>query len=234
MDKRGISHVEIILAFVIFVAVVGFALYFFNPGDSTRLVETSLEYAFREISQNTSIPIETFSVVIDSAAIVGDNISLNFSGIDGNVRVEEYNGTVLNSSHVGDLVHVQAADWSAIELIFVMFGEEFYETPSLIENHNETYYEIGSSNMKDVLSEERFRSLVDAYDHDYFALKGEDHFNLADRANFGFSLEFDDGSSIDAQKDILSGLDVFVEAQRIEVLREDGDIVFSDLVVKVW
>ncbi|MBU0760645.1 MAG: hypothetical protein KJ600_04640 [Nanoarchaeota archaeon] len=234
--KKGVSHVEIILAFVIFIAAVGFALYFFNPGDSDRLVGTSLTYAFREIKQNASVGVETFSVVIDDVAVVtggSDTIAMNFPGVEGKTRVETYDGEVLNSSHVADIVNVNTDNWNGIDFLFVKFGEEFVETAGLSGTENATYYEIGSSNLKEVISEKRILNLKDAYDADYYSLRGEDNFNLPDRVNFGFSLVFDDGS-IEAEREIPASLEVFSDTERVEVLRDGGEIVFADLMVKLW
>src|SRR3989344_2949597 len=98
MNKKGMSHVEIILSFVIFITAVGFALYFFNPGDSDRLVESSLTYAFTEISENTSLEIKIFTVLIKHDNPINENsIAFNFSGIGEETRVETYEGVLLNS-----------------------------------------------------------------------------------------------------------------------------------------
>jgi len=69
--KRGISHIEMILSFVIFVSAVGLALYFFSPTDSSRLVESTLGYSLREIGQNTSVTLEGVSIGINHSASPG-------------------------------------------------------------------------------------------------------------------------------------------------------------------
>ena len=234
MEKRGISHVEVILSFVLFIVAVGAALYFFNPGSGSRLIESSLTYAFREISQNTSTKIETFSVVLNNDEITGNVIAINFSGIEGKTRVETYDGTVLESNNDGKLVHVSAASFVNIDFIFVKFGEEFDESTISGGAYNESYYAIGSSNIKEVISEKKFLELNESYYEDYAGLKGERKFNLPPRINFGFSLIFAESDLIAAEKNIPAGLEVYSETQRVEVLRKDGGVNFADLTVKVW
>jgi len=98
-NKRGISHIEVILSFVIFVGFLTFALFFFNPLDSSRVLDSSLFYAFDEISDNVSIKLESYSVTINNTVsdlVVGINIE-NPDSL--NVRVETYGGENLSSDY---------------------------------------------------------------------------------------------------------------------------------------
>jgi hypothetical protein len=235
--KRGISHVEVVMSFMIFIVAVGFALYFFNPGDSDRLVESSLTYAFREIYKNASVGVETFSVKINASEIPAgtDVIALNIPGVKGNAVVENYDGEIFESMKQGDLVFVKSeVGWASEEFIFVRFSEDFVNgvvSPAVL---NEGYYELGSSNFKEVVSEKKFLLLNETYYSDYLALKGKGNFNLPERVNFGFSLVFDEADSINSEVEIPSGFEVFSDTERIEVVRADGKIAFADLLVKVW
>lgn len=234
MQKRGISHVEVIISFVLFVTAIGFGLYFFNTGDSTRLVDSVMAYSFREIEQNTTSQVEIFSVKINKNLVSSGAIGMNFDGVDGNVRAQNYDGDSLNSFRAGNLVYVASQSWANNDFIYVIFSDEFENGASLSGESNPALYEIGSSEVKKVISEKKFIELKKAYDLDYTGLKDQDNFNIPKRADFGFSIVFDDGRKISAEKEIPSGFDVFSENKRVEVLREDGSIVFADLVVKVW
>src|SRR3989338_3122764 len=66
MERRGISHIEVILSFILFVSAIGVALYFFSPFDSARLVKSSQEYAYREIVKNSSTNVEVYSVQVNN------------------------------------------------------------------------------------------------------------------------------------------------------------------------
>jgi hypothetical protein len=236
-QKKGISHIEVILAFLLFITAVGFGLYFFNASNNSGLVDTTLIYAFREIEQNTSTTIEVFSVKVNGSLILTDSLALNFSGIAGNSSVESYDGGILDSSRGGtndEIVYVSSPNWAGEDVLFVVFSEEFQDDGVLASEHNESYYKIGSSEIRDVISERKFRILNESYYADYRALKGRDGFNLPDRADFGFTLRFDDGGVIVSEKDIPDGFEVFSETKRVEVLEEDGSRSFADLIVKVW
>lgn len=238
MKKRGISHIEVIMSFVIFIVAVGFGLFFFNTGDSTRLVDVTLEYAFREINQNTSIELEVFSVNVSAGVFDNLVVAMNFSGIEGNVSVETYDGSILPSKRGGfdrELVFVQSTNWDSEDFLFVKFSEEFQEDDSVGEvTHNQSWYRVGSSEKRDLISEKDILLLNESYYSDYRALKGREGFNLPDRADFGFSLVFDNGDEITAEEPIPDNFEVFSERNRVEVLRTDGSTEFADLVVKVW
>lgn len=233
MDKRGIRHVEIILSFVIFAGAVGFALWFFNPGDSSRKIDVSLEYGFREITQNTSVNLEVYSVKINNDTLVNSavgTIAVNISG-EGESLARSFNGLVLDSKRNGDFVDINSPiGWSDIGFIFVEFSEDFEQGSVSSGTYNQSYYEIASHELKDVISEKRFLELKKNYFEGYSALRED--FNI--HSNFGFALEFSN-SSIIAEKQVPEGLEVFSERRRVEVLRnESGGTEFADLVVKVW
>ena len=75
--KKGISHIEIILAFVLFIGFVGFALFFFRPTDTSRLVDTSLIYTFDEIEKKAGVEVGEYVVKI-SDDIPEENINPSF------------------------------------------------------------------------------------------------------------------------------------------------------------
>ncbi|MBU0976833.1 MAG: hypothetical protein KKD18_00270, partial [Nanoarchaeota archaeon] len=118
---------------------------------------------------------------------------------------------------------------------FVRFNEEFGEDQAVGEVvHNASWYRLGSSEKRAMISAKKFKLLNYSYYADYRDLKSQENFNLPDRADFGFSLMFDNGDGIVAENTIPADFEVFSDSKRVEVLREDGSTVFADLVVKVW
>lgn len=245
MKKRGMSHIEIVLSFILFVTTVGFALYFFSPLNSSRLIESSLDYSFREISKNVTVGLETFSVMINNQTISEAENSASSPSINPleimipdvepgwESRVRVYNGGYLDSRRMGDSVHILSPyGWGNINLIIVEFNEEFSPDTVNPGQYHDSYFEISSSNFREVVSEKRFLDLNESYYADYIELKKS--FNLPSRVNFGFSLVFNNGDLISAQREIPSSLEVFSESRRLYVLRKDGELSYADIVVWVW
>jgi len=247
MKKSGISHVEIILSFIIFVTAIGFALFFFSPSNSERLVESSLNYGFREITNNVSVEVSTYSVVVDNSGdqITGSDLAIFIDGANENSnmvsRVESLDGDILPSV-VGfgaaplsrDTVYVSKSGWTSGDFIYVRLSEDFEDTgfTGNLPGVNEDFYEIASANTEELVSEKRIEELSVLYSFDYIALK--EHFNLPGRVNFGFSLTFAEDDLIESEREIPVGLEVFSEIERKEVLRKNGEIQFGDLAIWVW
>lgn len=235
LNKRGMKHVEVILSFLIFIVAVGFALYFFSPFSNDRVVNSYLDYTFREIDGNTSVRVDTFSISVNSGASPPNTIAINLSDVNQSLHswAKEYGGNPLYSSREvgGDLVYVESPlGWNGIDFILVRFSEEFTETTGMFAEHEESYYDIASYDTDELMSEKKLLDLNKSYYEDYQSLK--DSFNIVG-ANFGFSLVFANDVII-SEKPIPEGLDVFSESKRIEVLRKNGEIVFADFSVKVW
>jgi hypothetical protein len=62
----------------------------------------------------------------------------------------------------------------------------------------------------------------------------KEDFNLPSRIDFAFSLNFDDGTELTADRNIPSGIEVLAENERVEVLRLDGSSEFAEFSLKVW
>ncbi len=97
MEQRGASHVELILSFVLFISAVGFALYYLSPTESSRLIDSSMEYTFREILKYTQVQVDSYDVAVVrgsalSQSIGAVNLEKFFLGSQlpgSNVRVDD-------------------------------------------------------------------------------------------------------------------------------------------------
>ncbi len=231
--KRGSSHIEIILAFILFAGFIGFSLYFFSPTNTRRLVDTNLIYAFDEIRKNASVDVDFYSIKINSdTPPTPDKIKIDLGNIEENKKsyVEDIDGGKLDSYKAGQYVNIDRRDRG---FVYLLLSEDIAPDEAIDGIFNSKYYTIASSNTKYILSEKRMEDLNKTYYSDYLNLKKE-RFNLPDRVNFGDELKFNDGTFIKMEKQIPEGLDVYSNSKRIEVIRKNNKIEFADLVVKVW
>lgn len=237
MKKRGSHHVEVILSFIIFLGAVGFALWFFSPDGGVRRADSSMEYVFREVNRNASIDLISYSVKINPTWVSGltpEIIGFEVNGIDsemfGRARTED--GSVLGINREGDEFYVKNFDWDGTSLIYLDFSK-FFSDDNLIDSSVgvvEDYYDLGSKEKSEVLEESKIHDLQSRYFSNYSLLRED--FNVY--VDFGFNIVFDDGERIDVEKQIPQGLDVFSETRRVKVLRENGNVEFADMIVKVW
>ena len=242
LNKGGISHIEVMLSFLIFIGFVIFALYFFSPIQTSRLVESSLSYAFREVKINVSVELESYSVSLNLTSVIVDTIAVNLSNslVNANVRAENYLETVVPSmrdSNNPNIIYFEWADTnygSGKGFVIIKLSEDFEPYSGTVNSTavDEDLYGIASSNTVKLISEKRILALKDLYIGDYVSLK--ERFNLPGRVGFGFGLVFDENDKIEAQEEVPKGVEVFSDSERVEVLRTNGNIEFADLIVEIW
>ena len=234
-NKRGLGHIEAILAFVLFIGFLIFAFYFFSPfSGGNRLLDSSIDYAFREININTSIDMESYSVVINNdvnltGSIAG--IQINTGVSNARVKVEDSQGNEVSSGFSEGIVYFEKPENN---FTIIRFSEDFIdggeESGTILTEEN---YSISSSERKKLVSEKKFLELNSSYYGNYLELKK--YFNLPNRVDFGFILEFSASDRIVAERPIPENLEVISNRERVEVIRnENGDIVFADLIIMVW
>ena len=96
--KRGLSHIEVMISFVLFLSFVGFILFFFNPFTNSRLADSSLSYLENKFANDFSAELRQISIKISD--YYGDEeIPILIPDIPSemNVRVESKEGRVLPS-----------------------------------------------------------------------------------------------------------------------------------------
>ena len=227
--KKGMQHVEFIISFVIFVGFLVLAFYFFSPVRGDRIVESTLFYTSDEIAENVSVNINLFSITVKD--VEEDLIAIPFPEQSGlNARVEDVNGNIIDSGFDNTNVHV---DITGVDFLIVGFSEDF-EPGSLNGGMVLTEgYTISSSEIREVYSEKRLRALQSFYEGEGGYEESKEEFNLPARGNFGFVLEIGE-DKISAERNIPEGLEVFSQNDRVEVLRENGEVDFGEFRVLIW
>lgn len=229
MKKRGIGHIEAILSFVLFVGFLVFAFFFFSPFSGNRVLDSSLVYTFNEITDNVSVEIESYSVVLDGLSADLSIVRIpSPSNLEG-VSVQDSSGTVLNSGFSSGEV---TFDRSGNDFVVLIFSEDLVSGDlsggDLLGREN---YSVSSSEIKDIYSESRILALNQSYHADYLALKQE--FNIPNRVDFSFLVDLDD-YVIRSEREIPESLEVISDQERVEIMRLNGKVNFVDLFVRVW
>jgi hypothetical protein len=242
LKKRGFSHIESIISFVLFIGFLIFAFIFLNPFQSNRTLDTSLNYAQREILKLTESEVEIYSVIIDRVSVgdMGLEIDRILNNVNSNVYMKD--GSLIPSAiDSSDPKIIYFYHDGAKDFFNVMFSDIFLSDPYAPPNPtmlSSGEYNIASSEIKKIISERKLDDLVDAYNTDYDNLKSA--MNFPKRVDFGFTIIFGNSDTITAEKNIPENIEVVSEEDRVEVVRKhttpelDGEIVFADLIVKVW
>lgn len=241
MKKAGAGHIEVIISLILFVGFILLAFYFFSPIDTSRTLKSSLTYAFRELSANFSTSLESYSIRINTDDPQPEIIGVTLAQSSAKkIRVENYLGDVLPSYHQGNNIYFnRMRSGTLYDFAIVRLNEDFVEPQSLdptsLPAINNATYSVSSSESRTVLSEKRIRELASSYSSSqskYNSLKTD--FNLPNRVDFSFNVQFSPGDEVDAQIPIQENLEVFSDRQKVEVIRQSGESAFAYLTIKVW
>lgn len=233
MQKKGIQHVEIILAFVLFISITSIAFYYFSPFDRTENFENTLKWTYENLIKNTSVSVEKYSVVIDSSKVKGDSVGVWINKPIGNfmkIRVSNPSGEVLNSRienyEIGEIIF----DWSSEsgKIIYVYLSEDFDESGlSPVSSEKEDAGMVSSLYESKIISEKRFRALLNRYNADYQSLKEE--LNIPRGKEFGFEI-----GEIKTENKIPQNNNVIINNEKVEFLHNEGNVDYENMKIIIW
>lgn len=237
MNKRGFEHIEIVIGFILFIIFLMFGLYFFNPLNNTRVLDSSLSYAITEIQDNTTSTLEIYGVSFNpSVGNEQQKISFPLTPLSNDwtgIRVEDNRGKLLRARYSNADARVYVDRYES-PFVLVKFGrfQSLGQDPGDVSPLTEDQLRRASSDSKEIVSEQLFSKLVERYNADYAGLKRD--FNLPGRIDFAFSLAFSEGEVLKPVYTLPDAAQVFSDSRRIEVIKTDGTIAFADLVVLTW
>jgi len=232
MNKKGLSHIEFVVSFVIFIGFIVFAFVFFNPLQSQRTLKSTMDYAWIEVSEEGRERVETYSVSI-YPLFDPSLMRINIPGVPlyYNASVEDEIGNTI-STHRGN---------SGV-VYFNRSGGDFFRIKysSAIDNGapilgttaiGNSQYAISSSEIRDLYFEKLLLELNQSYYLNYLGLKQE--LNLPNRMEFGFVVTLNN-KQISAVNQIPEGIEVLSKNDRVEIIRISGQREYADLRVIVW
>lgn len=231
MDKGGLGHVEVVLSVVLFIGFVFSAFFFFNPLDTEKTLESSIDYALSGVQREISSELVIYSIIIEDENIIDPvSIPLSSPGSTYKVRVEDDQGEKLPAFYSSGKITIDTRKEKFLLVKFSeFFDEDFINEPG--NTLNPTQYSISSSFNKMVWGEKRIKQLVKDYEEDYNLLR--DRINLP--SNVDFAVYFKNpGESVNAIREIPEGIEVFGINERNEIILSDGSSEFSELRVLTW
>lgn len=228
-DKRGISHIEIMISFVIFLGFLIFLLTFLNPFHSKLpnsligWVESEMVEEMEETSYSISI---TLIKDIESNCFRLEDIP-HFKECE--VVVRDESNSILKAENYGGVLTIEKS------------GEFYmaYCSDILSENRGLSGcvslfledYELGVLNEKKVLSREKIQKLVDDYYKNYELTK--DRFNIPSTMDYAFILT-ESSNRYEAVKEQKKTSDQIAKTIKVEVLNEDATVEQGSLTIMIW
>ena len=237
MHKKGASSLEFILAFVLFASFTVAVLYFFNPVKTLKNMDYSRDYTLNKIIENTSVDLDSYSIIIDQSALSPIIIEIPGMGNEKHVGAVNYGGVMVDAKRKS--IDEFCVDISNIDIInnkkfaTLYFSEDIAESTGLscIQDLDKSKYNIASSLTDKVISESRFLLLNNSYP-DYSALKTQ--LGIPADVDFSFSLILGEIKIVAGGPPEEITREIFSETVRKEVLGTDGIPQFGELTVSVW
>lgn len=240
MNKKAVAHVEVIVSFVLFVGFLIFALYFFNPLDTTRVLDSTLYYATDSIVSNLSSQAYIYGISIQRpnphmvVSLPLDVLDLPSPRPSG-LRVENESGQQLRIQVVNGNLFIERKSSAFLKVIsgdFITEQTDGLDGQGAAGTLQPSGYSISSSDIRPVHSEMKALQLKQFYESNYMTLKTQ--FNLPRRTDFAFSLNRDGTVIVNATQPVPEQVEVFSQNKRIEFISAEGEVVFIDLLVRVW
>lgn len=234
MHKRGLSHIEFVVSFVIFIGFLVFAFVFFNPLQSQRTLKSTMDYAWLEVSQEGRESMESYSVSIGNLNPLGLKIVIDDVPLEYNASVEDLGGNILLTHRDSNGIVYFTRNSINDRFFKIRYASSFEDTGPAINGAGDLQgqYGISSSEVKDIYFEKSFLELNSSYYSDYIELKED--LNLPNRMEFGFIITFDNSRQIRAMRDVPEGIEVLSKNDRVEIIRENGMHEFAEVTVLVW
>ena len=239
MDKRGVSHIEIIMSFIIFIGFVLFAFYILDPSKDLEILDSSAVYSISEIKERSMTQLQIFSIVFDvslltESAIVELDSSIN---VNEGVQVYNYKGDLLSSRTEDSKIYFdpsQINTKSSKGFAIIKIGKGLKAKNNYVGagSFNENSYTIASSDTINLISESKLKEFEKKFDEDYLALKEE--IGLPKNVDLGFSLIIDNTEKIRKGSDAPSNKQVISKTEILDVLTDSGEIKKGRLVIRVW
>jgi hypothetical protein len=243
MKKRGISHIEMIMAFILFISAVAFVFIFLNPFTTNNPTLAVEKYSLNKLTDLIKTNATTYFLIITkdldvqniiNSKIITVSLGFRLSPLM-RVRIENYSGSILPSgiSTDGNYIYL---NWSRENgrIILLSLSEDFTTFDPALSNPlalNEEYYQISSSVFSESISERKAASIIEEYTISYSALK--ESLTIPSQADFGFKLSLPYKVYV-ANKTIPENIEVKSRNRIASVVGLDGNKTIGSLEISIW
>jgi hypothetical protein len=263
MKTRGMGHVEVILAFVLFVSAVVFILQFIDIKNDTNAGEATLAFVSRLIKTEAETSITRYSIILNKTELgkQGEPLTVTILlpeaipegyGLRAEAVVAGQPLKLASKKHETDKSKVIVErDKKETQVLRLIIGPEInvLEASNLgTPANNPNLYTLSLLPETKIFAETKLQTMQESYMRDYQAFKKAR--GIGERTNLQFEVRWKNPEIIvpnpetqilepkqdfiKAQRAIHSRVDVTANTQRLELLLKDGQLVFADVTIQTW
>ncbi len=232
-NKKAISHVEVIVSFIIFISFVIFLLVMLNPLKVSKSNTNNIDLTETKIIENISTAFTAVSLKVNLEANPADGSNACFSidkpeNIKGNIAGKDRNNNKINAEIENNKIELL----KLIDFQRLYFSDELAISENVLDSCDETYtdYILGVSKTYGVVSYSKLIEFNRSYNEDYQKLK-EEQLGLNNDFNFAlnkYSVEFR------GERYKPSGINIIARDIPITILNSSGDLSPAVLNIQTW
>ena len=224
-----VSHVGVVLSFVIFVTFLIFIFIIVQPMVGTKNNQNMLNNLKDVLIERVSTELTSVSVLVDEESLcVRLSGFFNEIGSGKGVIVRNKEGKVLSKILEQNLDVTKNTGETFLK---IYSSEEFSIEPGTIPGCQESDYTFGLIKSEKNIFETRIIQIIESYNNDYESLKGE--LNIAQGNEFRLDFVYANGTIISTEeKEVL--VSVFVDEFPIQYISKDAVRELGSLNVGIW
>jgi hypothetical protein len=227
--KRGMSHIEMVFAFLLFIGAAGFAVFLLRTVLIQQEIDIQSDLLLERIMQQLSAPV-TKQLFVLNVSIATPYYALPAPVSSVPVRVLSLEGTPLRASHQGTLLIVERGAGTSLYLIS---SEELDRLPSdnllPLQPGTGTY---GAPREEQLLTERQIEAFAQTYLTSYASLTQT--LALPPTITFSFIVANETGVIGKGAQEPPRGVSVQSSRQRRAFIYKDGREAFVSIEVRVW
>ena len=236
-NKRGISHIEMILSFVIFVGFLIFLFAIFRPFRVVSGGEVYLDVVERGIRNNVSADVDFQTLKINDELVINDCFCLIYD-LEKVIVKNEFE-TVISAETGGNLCAESANKFfyiSSSEEFPDSYGSDLYNSdePDCQDLVKDTDYALGLFRTYSFYSNSKLVKLHSYTLSNYNEVK--EQLGLPGSEDFSFSLRSKETNELilENTKQPGKGVRVLARDVPIQIVKNNGDFEYLILNIKVW
>jgi len=230
MKKKGVSHIEIIISFIIFSGFVLFLLLYF-PITNPQSNSVALDDAERGVLDFVNLRMVYYTIALNNTPPAD---CFNLSSELRNISVRNEEDIIMDAYSDSKNNYIQNSG----KFYTIYSSSLFYEkNPGNLVScsvfKEVDNYTIGISRVYNIVSYEKISLLRNNYEHDYSSL--HDKLGIPIKNDFGFILKDTEGKEIiKAVKQRPNRAEVFARDIPIQVAHNNGTFNYFILNVQAW
>ena len=235
-SKKGVSHLEIILSFIIFLGFLIFLLAIFRPTSFSKDTDSDLNILEESIQSQISTPLAFITLNLNDDVEIQECFFINYElDIINNVIVKNKDGNIVNAETDEENKRIYI-DSSNEKFFYLYFSEKLEEKEfikdSCIEIDSSNYH-LGLYRNYNLTSYEKLEDLREEYNNDYENLKNQ--LGVPTTKEFAFVVRETLGNDIIVARKRTEGpVNIISRDVTIQILYNNGTFGYGILNIQTW